>query len=56
MLAPVVINATSRVGAQVFLEGSRFSIRESFVGPKTKPANDPISVVPEPMMPRAAVG
>lgn len=34
LLAPIMINAESRVGAQVFLEGSRFSTRELFVLPR----------------------
>ncbi len=30
LLAPIVVNATTRKGAQIFLEGSRFSTREVF--------------------------
>ena len=33
LLAPVVVNAQTRTGAQVILEGSRFSTREAFVLP-----------------------
>jgi flagellar assembly factor FliW len=33
LLAPVVINSQTRTGAQVILEGSRFSTREIFVAP-----------------------
>jgi flagellar assembly factor FliW len=33
LLAPVVVNAQTRTGAQVILEGSRFSTREVFVLP-----------------------
>jgi flagellar assembly factor FliW len=33
LLAPVVVNARTRTGAQVILEGSRFSTREVFVLP-----------------------
>jgi flagellar assembly factor FliW len=33
LLAPVLINSVSRQGAQVFLEGSRFTTRELFVLP-----------------------
>lgn len=33
LLAPIVINSESRTGAQVILEGSRFSTREAFVAP-----------------------
>jgi len=34
LLAPLLINADTRQGAQVFLEGSRFTTRELFVLPK----------------------
>lgn len=34
LLAPLVVNSRTREGAQVFLEGSRFSTRELFVLPK----------------------
>jgi len=33
LLAPVIVNATTRTGAQVILEGSRFHTREVFVLP-----------------------
>ena len=33
LLAPVVVNAQTRTGAQVILEGSRFSTREAFMLP-----------------------
>jgi flagellar assembly factor FliW len=33
LLAPIVINATTLCGAQVLLEGSRFTTREQFVPP-----------------------
>jgi flagellar assembly factor FliW len=33
LLAPVLIDSTTRRGAQVFLEGSRFTTRELFVTP-----------------------
>jgi flagellar assembly factor FliW len=33
LLAPLLINSVSRHGAQVFLEGSRFTTRELFVVP-----------------------
>lgn len=33
LLAPVVVNSQTRTGAQVILEGSRFSTREVFVLP-----------------------
>lgn len=33
LLAPIVVNADTRVAAQVILEGSRFSTRELFVLP-----------------------
>jgi flagellar assembly factor FliW len=35
LLAPIVVNAETRSGAQVILEGSRFSTREPFVLPQT---------------------
>jgi len=34
LLAPLVINSVTRAGAQVFLEGSRFTTRELFVTPQ----------------------
>ena len=34
LMAPLLINSVTRVGAQVFLEGSRFSTRELFVTPQ----------------------
>jgi flagellar assembly factor FliW len=33
-LAPIVVNAATRKGAQVILEGTRFSTRELFVLPQ----------------------
>jgi flagellar assembly factor FliW len=43
LLAPIVVNATTRTGAQIILEGTRFSTREFFVLPDaaraTAPAN-----------------
>ena len=33
LLAPIVINAATRTGGQVFLDGSRFTTRELFVMP-----------------------
>lgn len=53
LMAPIIVNSATRVGAQVMLEGSRFSTRELFALPKvaertestakpmdeTKPAN-----------------
>ena len=35
LLAPLLINSQTRQGAQVFLEGSKYSTRELFVIPKT---------------------
>ena len=37
LLAPIVINAETRVGAQLLLEGSRFTTRELFVLPSAAP-------------------
>lgn len=34
LLAPLLINSVTRKGAQVFLEGSRFTTRELFILPK----------------------
>ena len=34
LLAPIVVNAETRTGAQVILEGSKFSTRELFVLPQ----------------------
>ena len=33
LVAPIIVNAATRVGAQVLLEGTRFSTREMFVLP-----------------------
>jgi flagellar assembly factor FliW len=33
LLAPLIVNAATRIGAQVFLEGSRFSTQELFALP-----------------------
>jgi flagellar assembly factor FliW len=41
LLAPLLINSVTRLGAQVFLEGSRFTTRELFAVP-------PPSIVPPP--------
>lgn len=45
LMAPLVINSVTRQGAQVFLEGSRFSTRELFVIPppseRPTPSADP---------------
>lgn len=40
LLAPLVVNSRTREGAQVFLEGSRFSTRELFVLPKQVAASE----------------
>jgi flagellar assembly factor FliW len=41
LLAPIIVNATTRTGAQVFLEGSRFSTQELFAMPRPAPASMP---------------
>jgi flagellar assembly factor FliW len=38
LLAPLLVNSVSKSGAQVFLEGSRFTTRELFVIPEPPPA------------------
>lgn len=38
LLAPLVVSSRTREGAQIFLEGSRFSTRELFVVPRQSPA------------------
>ena len=40
LLAPLLINAETRQGAQVFLEGSRFTTRELFVMPTAAPESE----------------
>jgi flagellar assembly factor FliW len=40
-LAPIVVNATTRKGAQIILEGTRFSTREFFVLPDAARAQAP---------------
>jgi flagellar assembly factor FliW len=41
LLAPIVVNATTRQGAQVILEGTRFSTREFFALPDETRAKPP---------------
>src|SRR5690349_19677556 len=41
LLAPIVVNAATRTGAQVILEGTRFSTREFFVLPDAARAQEP---------------
>ena len=41
LLAPLIVNATTRTGAQVFLEGSRFSTQELFALPREQLSSDP---------------
>lgn len=41
LLAPIVVNATTRTGAQVILEGTRFSTREFFALPDAARAQSP---------------
>jgi flagellar assembly factor FliW len=40
LLAPIVVNSETRTGAQVILEGSRFSTREIFVAPTVERPTD----------------
>ena len=39
LLAPIVVNSETRTGAQVILDGSRFSTREIFVAPAAPAAS-----------------
>ncbi len=41
LLAPIVVNSVTRKGAQVILEGSRFSTRELFVFPQLLRTSQP---------------
>jgi flagellar assembly factor FliW len=41
LMAPIVVNASTRKGAQVHLEGTRFSTRELFVLPKAEANEGP---------------
>jgi len=43
LLAPLLINSVTRQGAQVFLEGSRFSTRELFVLPQVADETEPLA-------------
>jgi flagellar assembly factor FliW len=43
LLAPIVVNASTRTGAQVILEGTRFSTREFFALPEAVRANKPVT-------------
>ena len=52
LMAPIIINSETRTGAQVILEGSRFSTREVFVAPK--PVHHQVLVEsPEPLVAQA---
>jgi flagellar assembly factor FliW len=48
LMAPIVVNSETRTGAQVILEGSRFSTREVFVTPQAARAaaesSEPLAV------------
>jgi flagellar assembly factor FliW len=44
LLAPLVVNADTRRGAQLILENTRFSARELFVLPRKEPAQDPATL------------
>ena len=52
LMAPIVVNSETRTGAQVILDGSRFSTREVFVTPQ--PAFVPAAESPEPLAVQAA--
>jgi flagellar assembly factor FliW len=54
LMAPIVVNSETRTGAQVILEGSRFSTREVFVAPKAAQAPVDIAPSPEPLVVQAA--
>jgi flagellar assembly factor FliW len=43
LLAPIVVNSQTRTGAQIILEGSRFSTREIFVAPTATRATEETS-------------
>jgi flagellar assembly factor FliW len=53
LLAPLLINSVTRQGAQVFLEGSRFTTRELFVIPQPS-ERPPAAERPEPEQKRAS--
>jgi flagellar assembly factor FliW len=52
LMAPIIVNSETRTGAQVILEGSRFSTREVFVTPQ--PARAVAAEIPEPLAVQAA--
>ena len=52
LMAPIVVNSETRKGAQVILEGSRFSTREVFVTPQ--PTRVAATESSEPMAVQAA--
>jgi flagellar assembly factor FliW len=55
LMAPIIVNSETRTGAQVILEGSRFSTREVFVAPKVAQAAPAVIVEsPEPLAAQAA--
>ena len=41
LLAPIVVNAATRKGAQIILEGTRYSTREFFALPEAAGAKPP---------------
>ena len=43
LLAPIVVNTATRRGAQIILEGTRFSTREFFVLPDAARAQEPVN-------------
>lgn len=45
LVAPILVNVTTRVGAQVILDGTRFTTREMFIIP-TSPGAVPANVEP----------
>ena len=53
LMAPIVVNSTTRMGSQVILEGSRFSTREVFVAPQGNRAAEHAET-PEPIAIQAA--
>lgn len=56
LLAPLLINSVTRQGAQVFLEGSRFTTRELFVIPQQPSVAPQESREPEPRALEGAAG
>lgn len=56
LVAPIVINSETRVGAQILIDGSPFSTQEPFVLRTPEPSADAPVAAPQPAMAAAVAG